>query len=85
MPKKYLNELCEIISHLQTPQEVHSFLKGILTPKELEDIPTRLQIVKLLKQGVSQREIAAQLGVGIATVTRGAKELKSGRFQAVKT
>lgn len=84
MTKRHLNELCELLAQLDTAGEVRSFLQGLLTDKELGEIPTRLQIVKLLKKGASQREIAAQLGVGIATVTRGAKEIKSGRFKALK-
>jgi TrpR family trp operon transcriptional repressor len=37
----------------------------------------------MLKKGVPQRNIAQQLGVGIATVTRGAREIKMGRFKDV--
>jgi len=58
-------------------------LRAILTPQELEAIPKRLEIVKMLKQGVSQREIADKLGLGIATVTRGSRELKKGNFKDV--
>ena len=60
------------------------FLLGIFTPKELEEIPARLQIVKMLKKGIAQHKVAEKLGVGIATVTRGSKELQKGRFKAVK-
>ena len=52
-------------------------LHEMLTPAELRDISKRLQIMTLLKQGLPQREIAKQLGVGIATVTRGSKELQN--------
>jgi len=60
-----------------------NFLKGIFTAQELEEIPTRLQIIKLLKKGISQQQIAQKLKVGIATVTRGSKELKMGRFKNI--
>lgn len=84
MPEdKNFNELIELILRLKLRSDLKDFLIGILTPKELEEIPTRLQIVKLLKKGVSQHEIADRLGVGIATVTRGSKEIKRGRFKKV--
>lgn len=51
------------------------FLKDILTPSEYREIANRLQIVKLLKQGFSHREIAETLGVGVATIERGARVL----------
>jgi len=60
-----------------------NFLYGILTPQELEEIPVRLQIVKLLKKGTPQHEIAQKLGVGVATVTRGSKEIAKGRFSSI--
>lgn len=59
------------------------FLKGILTPRELEELITRLQIVKLLKTGLPHQEIARRLKVGVATVTRGSREIKMGRFKKI--
>ncbi len=85
MPKnKFLEELLEEFLKLESKADLKEFLVGILTPKELEEIPTRLQIVKMLKAGTAQHEIAAKLGVGIATVTRGSKELQKGRFKNVE-
>lgn len=60
------------------------FLQALLTPKELSEIPHRIQIIKLLKAGLPQREVAERLGVGIATVTRGAKEINNNGFSVIK-
>lgn len=78
-----LNDLIELFLSIKNREEMKDFLLGILTPKELEEIPTRLSIVKMLKSGTPQHEIASELGVGIATVTRGSAELKRGRFKTV--
>ena len=48
-------------------------LQALLTSKEVSEMEHRLQILDLLEQGLPQREIAERLGVGIATVTRGAR------------
>ena len=74
--KKQLENLARTILKLKSEKEVLEFLNWFLTPKELEHLPVRLEIIKMLKSGVPQWEIANKLGVGIATVTRGAKELK---------
>ena len=78
-----LDELIDLLLSIKNREEMKDFLLGILTPKELQEIPTRLQIVKMLKSGIAQHEIAGKLGVGIATVTRGSKELQLGRFKVV--
>lgn len=80
MQNKNINELVKVFLKLKSNADILEFLKGLLTPNELEEIARRLQIVKLLKEGVSQREIAERLKVGIATVTRGSREIKQGRF-----
>lgn len=80
---KELNQLIELLISIKTKKEMEDFLLGILTPKELEEIPTRLKIVKMLKKGISQHEIAEKLGIGVATVTRGSKEIQKGRFKVV--
>jgi Trp operon repressor len=37
----------------------------------------------MLKSGIPQHEIAEKLGVGVATVTRGSKEIQKGNFKVV--
>ncbi|NCQ54728.1 MAG: transcriptional regulator [Candidatus Pacebacteria bacterium CG10_big_fil_rev_8_21_14_0_10_42_12] len=81
MTNKYLNQLADTFLKFESRKEVTDFLKGIMTPQELIEIPQRLEIVRRLKQGDTQRKIAEDLGVGIATVTRGSRELKKGRFK----
>ncbi len=78
-----LDELMEVILKMKSKKQLENFLQGILTPKELEEIPNRIKIVKLLKKGIAHQDIANKLHVGVATVTRGSRELKSGRFEDV--
>jgi TrpR family trp operon transcriptional repressor len=80
---KELNEFMDELMKMDTKEKMRDFLEGILTPKELVEIPNRLEIVRLLKKGVGQHEIAGKLGVGVATVERGSKELKRGKFKYV--
>lgn len=78
-----MDGLINLLLRIKTRSEMEDFLLGILTPKELKEIPMRLSIVKMLKAGVPQHEIAESLGVGVATVTRGSRELRKGRFKVV--
>lgn len=64
-------------------EKLENLLRGLLTPKELEEIAERIRIVRLLKQGVGQHEIAARLNIGVATVTRGSKEIQQGNFKTI--
>lgn len=75
-----INDLIETLLKVETKKEMFEFLCGILTPQELEEISTRLHIVKMLKKGIPQHQIAKELNVGVATVTRGSKELQKGHF-----
>lgn len=68
--------LLDALLAAQNRDQMHALLESLLTPAELSEIPKRLQILHLLKAGVPQRRIAEQLGVGIATVSRGARALK---------
>lgn len=67
---QYLIQLlceCDNVTHMNT------LLSAILTDKEQAELANRIQIFALLQQGLPQREISERLGVGIATVSRGAK------------
>lgn len=76
---KYLDALVNHLLEPASPVEMERVLRELMTPSELADVANRLQIFALLEQGVPQRRIADRLGVGIATVTRGANALKARR------
>ena len=80
---KELDDLVEMLLRINEKDKMMDFLQGILTPKELIEIPNRLAIVKMLKRGISHHDVAGKLHVGVATVTRGSRELQKGRFKNV--
>ncbi len=75
--------LAKLFITIHSEKEMGEFLDGLLTPKEVLELSTRLEIVRRLKKGLPQRQIAEELKVGIATVSRGAKELQKGKFAYV--
>lgn len=79
-----MDEFIDVLLKMNTKQKMENFLQGILTPKELEEVPMRLQIIKMLKSDMTQHEIAEKLGIGVATVSRGSKEIQKGNFKYVK-
>jgi TrpR family trp operon transcriptional repressor len=71
-------ELAHLLSSITDEKQMGNLLQAFLTPQELEDLVLRWEIIKLLHEGLPQREIAKKLGVAIGTVSRGARELKYG-------
>lgn len=81
-PYKPKNEkekfLAKSFLKLKTEQEVANFLRDLLTIKELEEFANRLEMAKLLKEGMSYKAIAKKLKVSTTTVTRTAHWLFRG-------
>jgi len=71
-----MKALIEFLREADDDAVLEQRLKALLTPNEVKEMQHRLQILSLLEQGIPQRDIAKQLGVGIATVTRGSRALK---------
>ncbi|MGM0831528.1 trp operon repressor [Halomonas qaidamensis] len=68
-------DLIRYLLAIDSPKAMHEALASLLTPAEYQEISKRLQIFKLLRDGVPHRKIAETLGVGIATVSRGSRAL----------
>lgn len=71
-------ELLRVLAHLQDPEAIQCLLNDLLSPGELRSVGERWSIVRLLSEGRTQREVRDELGVAIATVSRGAHQLRSG-------
>jgi TrpR family transcriptional regulator, trp operon repressor len=78
------NDFIELTYSTRDKQLLADFLIGVTTDKERRELAQRLEIIKRLLAGEAQAKIASDLGVGIATVTRGSKELSQGRFKVLR-
>ncbi len=81
--KKYFDELLDVLQLIAHDKKLSKeFFIDLLTPAEYRGLGKRWQIVKQLAKKVPQRKVAMNLGVSIATVTRGSRELlnKQGGF-----
>lgn len=62
---------------IKEEKNLMSFFDLVLTPEEKESISMRCLIIRdLLAREATQREIAKNLNVSIAKITRGSNELK---------
>jgi len=72
-----LREIAKIFHLIDNEDEICIFLSELLTKSEIATLSKRWQILNLLKQGFTQREIVQKLNVSLCNVTRGAKLLKN--------
>ena len=71
-----IKELCRVLAFTEDSELLEAFISCLLTPAETADIASRWALVKALREGTSQREIAKNLGVSLCKITRGSRELK---------
>ena len=71
-----LKELSLLLARVEDPELIRGFLESLLTPREIQDLAGRWELVKLLDEGWTQRAIASRLGMSLCKITRGARELR---------
>ena len=69
-------ELLTVFTKITDSLEMEDFFREIFTPKELENLVLRWQLLKDLYEGQSQRSIAAKHRISLCKITRGSKILK---------
>ena len=80
------DELFDAFLLLKTKEEVERFMKDLCTPQELNALAERWRVCKLLETGdFSYREIHAETGASLATITRVARFLKNEPHQGYST
>ena len=72
----YLDELTTVIAECADKELIYHFLESLLTPNEIQEVSTRWALVRMIDQGLSQRNIANKLGLSLCKITRGSRELK---------
>ena len=68
--EQLLQNFCEALAILHTPEEVLPFLTDLLTKNEVTTLIKRLQIARLLLEGKDYRAIEQSLRTGHGTIAR---------------
>jgi Trp operon repressor len=71
------NRLAEFLLQIQK-DDLEFVLDDLLTPQEISEFAERIQLLKQLKQGKTQRDIAEDMGISVTTVNRWSRILKYG-------
>lgn len=71
-----IRKIAEILSQINSADEIIEFLNEILTESELSVLSKRWRILAMLSEGRTQREIAKELSVSLCKITRGSKIYK---------
>jgi len=72
------DELVEAFVKLRDAAQMSSFLHDLCTTAELDAMGQRLQVARLVSEGVAYQEISRRTGASTATVTRVAHWLRYG-------
>ncbi len=79
MKEPWFRALCSAMVECKDEQDMANFLRDIATLSELQAWSERLEVAKLLAQGLTYRDIALKTGASTTTVTRVAKFLENGQ------
>jgi TrpR-related protein YerC/YecD len=72
------DELVEAFARLRNVDVVAAFMRDLCTSTELDAMGQRLQVARLVDEGVPYQEISRRTGASTATVTRVAQWLHHG-------
>jgi TrpR-related protein YerC/YecD len=76
---KEIDELYEVILHIESLPEARKFFRDLLTEKEIEDIAERWKIARMLAQGIPYTRIEEETGLSSTTIARVHKWVKRGK------
>ena len=78
------NDIVEIFTGVTDKKTMSRLINEIFTPAEIQDVALRWRLMKMLHEGIPQREIARRLKISLCKITRGSKILKSQKSVSKK-
>ncbi len=76
-----LQELIEVFARTNSYDQMQKLFEELFTQREKYDFALRWRLMKDLHDGITQREIANNLGISLCKITRGSKILKNPESQ----
>ena len=76
-----LQELIEVFARTSSYDQMQKLFEELFTQREKYDFALRWRLMKDLHDGITQREIANNLGISLCKITRGSKILKDPESQ----
>ncbi|QLE78607.1 His repressor [Francisella sp. Scap27] len=76
--EKNLHKLYEVFTNFESVEEAKLFLEDLCTPVDLMAMAARWRVVKELKEDKPYRQIHAETGVSLTTISRVARCLTYG-------
>ncbi len=73
-----VDRLFEAIASLQNKEDCYRFFEDVCTIKEIQDMAQRFDVALLLDEGVNYQQIAKEVGVSTATISRVSRCLNYG-------
>ncbi len=75
---KLTEQLFDAVLALEDKEECYKFFRDIATVGEIESLSQRLEVARMLKQGVTYEKIVEETGVSTATISRVKRALEYG-------
>jgi len=74
----HVDRLCRALLTLRSVEECYRFLEDVCTINEIKALAARLEVARLLAEGLTYDEIARRTGASSATISRVRRFLEYG-------
>lgn len=65
-----MNLLCDALVALASREDAYSLLEDLCTIQEVQSMAQRIDVARLLREGATYQQVAAQTGASSATISR---------------